>query len=428
MITEELTPATVKDISKAEKRIEWMISFLICRFKFVHQILGMMTKHPDNNIGTMGVLVTESGKFELRYNPVFTNNLTDNELTYVLCHEVLHLALHHCTSRKLEEGYLWNMATDLAVNELIPNDPSHSCVRPVTKDGKAGGLFVSSLEKEPMFKDIQTMQTAEWYYDFLRKRMPQITIEIDGVSEEGQGGDGDEQGQGGGGDKKKGQKITIKIKTFDAHDGWREHEVADEKVRAKIKEVARMDSWGTVSASAKELIMAAQTKRINWKNKIRTWFGNMAWKDKTVTRKRPNRRTGFIHPGSKREFVDRWLVAADTSGSIDADLLAQWIGVMNQLSEMLPVDFMQFDCDKTEDPHPYNRRHKSLEFKGRGGTSFQPVIDIANKARYRGLMILTDGCAPAPTKPDCSKVLWVLPEGQNPPVDWGDKVYLTRHS
>lgn len=404
IIIQKPKPLDPKLNIKALKRFEWLISFLICRFKFVHQILGMMRKIPSMAIPTMGVKVTPDGKFDLLYNPEFVETLTDAEATYVFYHEILHLVLHHCTRRKLDIPEIANMAYDLAVNELIP-EISDACMRPRNKEGELVGCFVSELKKNPMFSDIEERQTAEWYYDYLRKKMSSA-----GKS----GGKGESQGEGG--------------KEFDDHSGWEEHEVADERVKAKIKEIDQNELWGTLTQTDRETILVAQIKRINWRNKIRTWFGNQAWKNKITTRKRPNRRTGFMHPGYKRSYVSRWLIAADTSGSIDSDLLGEWIAVLNQLAEELPIDFMQFDCEKTEDPWPYERRRLKLDFKGRGGTDFQPVMDIVDKRRYKGVMILTDGCAGEPTRPKRAKVLWVLPSGCNPPVEWGEKIHMQRHT
>lgn len=384
-------------IRKAEKRFEWLLTFLIVNFKFVHNVLGMMTKQSSLNISTMGVRVTNDGKFQLYYNPIFVDCCDDEELTYVLYHEISHLVLHHCTGRQLissEEKHLHalaNTAHDLAVNELIPEN--HACKRPCDENGKPIGQFVSEYKKQEMFKDIEERQTAEWYFQYLRKKIP---------------------------DDKKSNKTS-----FDDHSKWEEHETADARVRAKVKEIDQNNLWGDMSQSQKELILAAQVKKINWKNKIRTFFGNLAWKYRQATRKKPNRRYGYQFPGNKKLYVDRWLIAADTSGSVDNDLLGQWLGVVNQLADELPIDFMQFDCEKTENPWPYDRRKLKLEFKGRGGTDFQPVIDIINEKKYKGAMILTDGEAAAPTKPK-AKVLWVLPSGHNPPVDWGDRVHLVR--
>lgn len=414
--TNKKTFLTQKDERKALKRFEWLISFLVCSFKFVHHMLGMMRKISLSGLGTMGVRITPDGKFELAYDPVWFNALTDEEATYIFYHEVCHLALHHCTRRSLvkiidinaptaEEIYLKqlsNIAHDLAVNELIPITKG-ICEPPRDKKGNLVGQFVSEYKEQELYKDIEERQTAEWYFEYLKNKMSQ------------------NKGMGGGGFKGEGMEL-------DDHSGWHEHDMADERVRIKVKHVQDNNLWGDMSQTQKELILAAQVRRINWRNKIRVWFGLMAWKFKQNTRKRPNRRTGWVHPGTKQLYVDRWLVATDTSASIDNELLSQWIGVLNQIAEELPIDLMQFDCEKTEDPKPYERRQAKFEFKGRGGTDFQPVMDMVDKRRYKGVMILTDGEAGVPSKPKAAQVLWVLPSGHNPPVDWGERIHLTRHS
>lgn len=425
-------PFTPTELTQAAKRFEWMTGFLIIQFKFVHQILGMMVKIPKRGLNTMGVRVTPEGKFELYYDPIWSKNLSDEELTYIFYHEILHLALHHCTKRSLSkdkaEKHLANIAHDLAVNELIPG--TYNCKRPVGEDGKVCGTFVSELIKMDEYKDIQEKQTAEWYWDYLRKKKKENEDKLPGIEPEGCDGNCTNCSLKEEGESKKGEsnKEGPTCKQMDDHGGWSEHEVADEKVSAKIKEIDRMGdkSWGVVSQGVREIILAAQIKKINWRSKIRVWFGNHSWKDRITTRKRPNRRTGFIHPGFKKSYVDKYLVAADTSGSIDQELLSEWIGVINQLVEYLPIDFMQFDCSKQTDPKPYDRRRLKLEFKGRGGTNFQPVMDLVKERNYKGVMILTDGEASAPTQPK-ARVLWVLPIGCKPPVEWGDRVYLVKH-
>ena len=421
-------PFTPAELSKANKRFEWMIGFLICQFKFVHQILGMMVKIPKRGMNTMGVRVTPEGKFELYYDPIWSNDLTDAELTFIFYHEILHLCLHHCTKRSLtkdkSEHHLANIAHDLAVNELIPEDAD--CKMPRTEDGKVAGVFVAELQKQKEYADLLPKQTAEWYWDYLRQKKQELGG-LPGL--EPKGCDGNckdcklEKGDGSGGE---GVEAKDGCPKMDDHGGWAEHEIADERVTAKVKEMDRMNSWGNMSQGNREIILAAQIKKVNWRNKIRVWFGNYSWRDKITTRKKPNRRTGFLHPGFRKSYVDKYLVAADTSGSIDEELLGQWIGVINQLVEYLPIDFMQFDCDKQTEPRPYDRRQLKLEFKGRGGTDFQIVMDIVKQRGYKGVMILTDGCAGVPTQPK-ARVLWVLPAGCKPPVEWGDRVYLVKH-
>jgi predicted metal-dependent peptidase len=126
--------------------------------------------------------------------------------------------------------------------------------------------------------------------------------------------------------------------------------------------------------------------------------------------------------------VDRHLVAIDTSGSISPELLGQFLGVLNSLVDFVPIDVMQFDCDKTQDPKPFDRRRINFEFLGRGGTSFEPVIKIVDEKHYKSVLIFTDGCAGEPPKPKNARVVWVMPEGCNAPVEWGLKIHMTQYS
>ena len=408
-------PLNPQQRSKARKRFEWLASFLIVNYGFVHHILQVMSKTEKVGLGTMGVRVMSGGRFELWYDPAFVNELTDEEAVYVFFHEVLHLALHHCTRRKFSNHELGNIATDLAVNELI-NVKAGSCEPPKDKDGNIVGVHVGELKKNPVYSDIEERQSAEWYYDYLQRKAKEQC--------EANGGDG--QGDCGECSQTKCPLSGAK-KEMDDHEGWKEDELADTQVKARIDSIARNNQWGNVSASFKEAVMAAQVRRINWRNIIRRTFGNILWKDRETTRKRPNRRTGYIHPGSKRIHVDKGLIAGDTSASVEAKLLAMFVTVMNGISDFFPIDLVQFDHDITDGPRPWSSSRDKFEFTGRGGTNFDPVVKLAEERRYKVLVILTDGEASPPPQPRGVQVVWVLPRGKNPPVSWGTAVHLDEY-
>jgi predicted metal-dependent peptidase len=392
-------PLSPQQLSKARKRFEWLTSFLIVNYGFVHHVLQVMTKTVDTHTQTMGVRVLSGGRFELRYNPAFFESLTDEEAVYVFFHEVLHLSLHHCTRRKFSDHALGNIAHDLAVNELIPIKTG-SCEPPRDKAGNLVGVFVNEFRKQKGFEDIENNQSAEWYYDYLKRKAPQ---------------------QGGGGEGQDSQ-------TMDDHNGWKEDELADTQVKARIDHIARNNLWGNVSATFKEAVMAAQIRRVNWRNLIRRFIGNILWKDRETTRKRPNRRTGYKHPGSKRVHVDKALVAVDTSGSIDSETLSKFLGTVNSMLDFFPIDLVQFDAGITDGPRPFEASRVKLEFSGRGGTVFGPVFELAKERHYKALIVLTDGEAEQPDRPTGIDVLWALPTGKNPPVTWGKVIHLETHA
>ena len=395
----ELRTVDKRELELAEKRMSWAMGFMVVRYHFVYQILGIMNKHSSLTTETMGVWVGSGGTFELRYNPLFVNELSDPALTYVFYHEVLHLALHHCTHRNFDNKEIANIAHDLAANELIPITPG-SCEPPLRPDGSLMGCHVSEMKKVKEFSDILEKQTSEWYYDYLMKKAKA------------------------GGGKGKGKQSG---KGIDDHDGWGANEVADEKIRAKIDEIAKGNLWGDVGGAERELILAAQQKKINWRNILRQFYGQYMSPDRESTRKRPNRRTDYVHPGERRLMVDRHLVAVDTSGSIDSDLLAEFLATINQMTDYVPIDLMQCDCGVTDTPRPFDRRKCQFEFKGRGGTNFDPIMRVANDRRYKSVVILTDGGAGECLKPN-AQVVWVLPAGNEPPVPWGKRIHMSRHA
>ena len=394
-------PADPALTAKARARFEeWLIPFMIIRFNFVHHVLGVMDKVASTSVSTMGVRVLPDGRIQLHYNPVWVESLTDAQLTYVMYHEVGHIILHHCTLRRFPDSELGSIATDLAVNEIVPIIEG-SCEPPKDKDGNLTGCFVSEFKKNPLYKDMEENQCAEYYFDYLRKR--------------GVGGEGKGKGE---------MKVTIS----GDHDGWDENELADMKVSAKIAEIDQCDLWGDVAGVSRELIKAAQTRRINWIQILKVWFGNQITSRHTSTRKRPHKKYGYACPGYKKARVDKWMIGFDTSGSTwDAGLLGQFLDTLTQIhKDGFPLDYMQFDAEVQDGPHPWDRAGISLEFKGNGGTDFQPVIDLVDKQGYKGLVLLTDGEASAPTQPKQAKVVWCMPVGKKRPegVTWGDVVHI----
>jgi predicted metal-dependent peptidase len=389
-------PVDERTLETAKKRMDWAVGFLTVSYSFVYQVLGILHRTAKPGMETMGVYV-QGGQLYLEYDPQFVMWLKDSWLTYVLYHEVLHIVLRHCTHRRFDNKELGNIAHDLAVNELIPV-VTGTCEPPM-RDGKRVGVFVQDLEKMPRYKGIKRMQSAEWYYNFLMEK--------------------DKEASAG-----KGSLKTVGV--CDSHDGWNpEDEMADERVKAKVGDIAKNDLWGNVSASEQAVIMAAQTKRIDWRGLLMMLMGSYAWHEREATRKRVNRRTGFVHPGYRKLKVDRQLVVIDTSGStFMLNLLGRFLSLVNSMIDECPIDIAQCDCGITSEPEPYESCRKEYTFKGNGGTSFDPIMALVDERGYKSVVIFTDGQASACRQPKAARVIWVTPEGMEPPVDWGFKVKM----
>ena len=122
---------------------------------------------------------------------------------------------------------------------------------------------------------------------------------------------------------------------------------------------------------------------------------------------RPNRRYGYSNPGSKRNYTSRLLVAFDTSGSVSDSQLESFATELNGMIDHVQVDFVQFDTVIHGEPEPYSKKAREIKIKGRGGTRFDPVIQMVDENKYDGLIVFTDGYAPFPPKPK-ARMLWAV--------------------
>lgn len=418
------TPQKYKSI---DERWDWILTYMVVEDKFVHEMLMCMEKRPSKHLPTMGITVEDSTRIVLYYNPDFVDKLTDPELRFVITHEIYHVALHHVTIRvpeHPEDRGLYNKAADLAINCLIPQGKFEYVNRHMPEAPELKGIMPKDFGFEDKF-------SMEQYIQLLRNK-----------KDDGQDGSGNtygsESGKGDGSEKpeeddgdaqsskpgdKKGKQ---KSNSFDVHDGWAESESLREIIRNKIEQLAKDERvWGSMPGDVKAIIMAAQRSKVSWAKYLRRYLGDLVTTQNERTMKRPNKRFGYPYCGTKRLHVDRKLVAIDTSGSIGDDDLAQFLVEINKLSEILPVDLIMFDHEIQTKIMPFERKRVSMKFEGRGGTCFEPVMELAAARHYQSLIMLTDGAAAAPEKPARVKdILWVITGTGKPPVDWGTVIHI----
>ena len=56
---------------------------------------------------------------KILYNPTWIYALPISQVAGVICHEIMHCILSHNTRRNNRDPYLWNIACDYAVNNII---------------------------------------------------------------------------------------------------------------------------------------------------------------------------------------------------------------------------------------------------------------------------------------------------------------------
>ena len=201
---------------------------------------------------------------------------------------------------------------------------------------------------------------------------------------------------------------------------WHEDELQRQRINDLID---RTTDWGTLPAEIVERIKASTKASISNRLIWEGFHSSILSAHRHLTRMRPNRRSGFLQLGSTHQFDTHLLVAIDTSGSISADMLADFYSAVNRVFRygVVQIDVCQFDA-ALGPIVPMHRASKDVLVKGRGGTNYQPLFDylLLNSHPYDGLLILTDGQAPPPvwkgrtlrkgSARQLPPILWVCPD------------------
>ena len=144
----------------------------------------------------------------------------------------------------------------------------------------------------------------------------------------------------------------------------------------------------------KELIdrlLNIEPPKFDWKAYLRRFVGNSSIVYTKKLRRKYNKRYS-ANPGLKIKFKNHILVGVDTSGSVSSNELKEFfseLAHMHKTGHKITVAQCDTSLKSVKEFNP----KKDWEIHGRGGTSFQPVIDHYNekKGQYTALIYLTDG-------------------------------------
>jgi predicted metal-dependent peptidase len=387
---------------------------------FFSKILRTVTKVKTTAIPTAGVLAKD-GDIKMWWNASFMAGLTSLQVKGLLKHECFHLIFDHTTTRRHEPHLLWNYATDLAINSMIPENelPEGGLVpgkafRKLTDEEKVQMGETRVTRYETVSVKIQTLprdMSSEWYFAELQDVKDEIMDEGEGQP---QSGDGDGTGEGTG---------PGLPGPMDDHSGWDEmNDEERELVRGKVKqaleeavrEADRSGQWGSIGSEARGTLREMVSKEISWKAVLKQFCGLSRRANRESNIKRLNRKYTGIHPGTHRGYTSSIAIYIDQSGSVGDKELELFFAELKQLARHTKFTLYNFDTevDEKSEREWHRNRTPGLERTRCGGTCFKAPTEHANKnrSRFDGYLILTDGEAadPGPTR---IKRGWVLCPG-----------------
>ncbi len=238
----------------------------------------------------------------LLVNPDFVDELTDQELVFVLCHEVMHNAMEHHIRRGARCPDRWNRAADYVINLDLSK---FNMTMP------KGGLL------DPQYDGMSTEQV----YNLL---------EDEG---KGGGGGGASDGSGEGNGKGKGCADPGRcggiIDATGSHDKGEIERLSQEQ-QTRLQQAAsvtRAKAGGDIPEHLQMLIDQLVKPKVDWRAVLRPFIDSNVSTDSTWSR--PNRRhihNGIYLPGMENTGLGHIVAVFDTSGSVcDPKIVAGFV-------------------------------------------------------------------------------------------------------
>jgi predicted metal-dependent peptidase len=236
------------------------------------------------------------------------------------------------------------------------------------------------------------------------------------------GADGDGAGGGGGGGGEDGEDDD---EGFDSHDWESGQEMSQEDIEQVTKDINQAIRQGQLMAGKlggnQSLVLGQLVEpKIDWREQLREFVSSVAVGKDISTWQRVNRR--WLHqdiymPSTINETVGRIVVAIDTSGSIDGEILNKFLSEVQSICiNVSPekVDLLYWDTEvaahEVYSQEQLGKLTSSTKPKGGGGTDVTCVPKYLKKNQIKAecVIVLTDGYLSGDWGTWESPVLWVI--------------------
>jgi predicted metal-dependent peptidase len=376
-------------VSQAESARRWLISS--------YPLLGALAAGVELELDPevcraldISIAAVDPANQVVYVNP--RTSLTDDEMRFVLAHELLHAGLRHDLRRQGREPFLWNVACDYVINGWL-------------REMQLGQMPAQGLY-DPDLKDLSAEQVYDRIIGDLRRLRKLATLRGVGACD-----------------------------LIEAPPAWWRGDGCGldafyRRALANGLELHLGSGRGLVPAGLVDAIRVLAHPAIPWDVELAQWFDRwFAPLERHRTYARPSRRQASTPDIPRPRYVlhedaadgRTFGVVLDTSGSMPGELLGKALGAIASYaaSREVPAARVVF-CDAT----PYDAGYLPVEsiagrvkVRGRGGTVLQPGIDLLERAtdfpKDGPILVITDTeCDPLRCRRDHA---FLVPEGKRLP-------------
>jgi predicted metal-dependent peptidase len=351
------------------------------------------------------------------FNLDFYEGLSQRQFLFLVAHELCHFIFEHNGRKGGRDHFLWNVATDFAINLMLKFqfEKSDFLLKDMLLDAKYEGW------------------TAERIYEDVLKNPPKKSKTY--VMDLGDGEGGEEEGDGESGDvvTVRDRRVPVPKKEKGQTDEQHRQEVKDWIRGAICEAYATAKSQGSMPAGMERVIVGHLKPKVNWLQALRQRlrFGASRKASRDITWTVPNRRflnAGYIFPSSVGPDQPKIAFAIDTSGSMSESDLKQAIAELEDIRKQFNAQVYFLDCDAGVYQSRWISPYEPLPaLQGGGGTDFAPVFKhlIENRIQPDYCVMFTDGYGNFGDDPTQKfDVLWVITNQQVTPP-FGDTIRVS---
>lgn len=365
----------------------------------------------DWRVPTMGIFA--SGR--LIANPGFTARLKDNELVFVLAHELLHLALRTHDRARGSGRLEFNYAHDYIINDILRSElgfatiPAGGLDMPGARERSAEDIVIEMRRNADLMRS--RTQVWEGKDTTVRQALGQAKGAAQGSQQDGGSASSDDAGD------VLADKTEREMFPADAQDQAQQKAAIDDLIargQALAAAIGKQKARGTVGGGMGASITALRGRlRPAWQQALQRWIESSSAGERTFARpsRRGAERADLVMPGRMRTS---WMlnVVLDTSGSM-AEEIPLALGAIADFCDGAGVDqvrVMQCDTSVTADDTVSPDELATYSVRGFGGSDLSPAMHmLADDPLVRAAVVITDGEIAFPPDPMPYDVLWVLP-------------------
>jgi len=364
---------------------------LLVEYPYFGTLSSKVELIPNENIESF----KSDGKV-LEYNDDYLENLETDELEFIFANAAMHKSLAHENRKNGRSGWLWQMATDMAINDMLVEN---GLQRP---DAAQYRVRFRGMYAEEIYAELKS--------DILR--------EEDNLEYEADDADDVEQN-----DEKKEQEKKEQTKEELQEEILQEQLAAEEAISLLESEFKK----GETPSHIERFFKLDFLGKIDWRDELKVALEKYFKDDYLLIP--PNKKflsQGIYLPSTTSQTF-RLVIAVDSSGSVDETLLSQFLSEVKFLMSL--VSHYQIElivCDEKIHSHKtfYSGESLEVELKGGSGTNFRPVFEFIEREfdDVKLLLYFSDLQGKFPLEEPHYSVKWITPKVEE--IPFGEIIIL----